>query len=74
MSHSSRGRFSFACRFASIQVADKICTKNRHYAEYSGYWVQTEFIGEREGHRTTFYDSVSGKPLFIAPKVGRCKL
>jgi hypothetical protein len=26
------------------EVADRICTKNRHYAEHSGYFVKTGFI------------------------------
>lgn len=51
------------------QTADKICSFNRHYAEYAGYWESTNFLTEvdREGE-TTYYDSVSGKPLFIAPR------
>ncbi|KAJ1422741.1 hypothetical protein B484DRAFT_332077 [Ochromonadaceae sp. CCMP2298] len=50
-------------------VADRICCFNRHYAEYSGYWEKTNFLTEvdREGE-TTYYDSVSGKPLFVAPR------
>ena len=51
------------------KTADKICSFNRHYAEYAGYWESTSFLDEvdREGE-TTYYDSVSGKPLFIAPR------
>lgn len=26
--------------------ADKICCFNRHYAEYSGYWLSTNFLKE----------------------------
>lgn len=50
-------------------LADRICCYNRHYAEHSGYWLTTNFLKEvdRKGE-TTFYDSVSGKPLFIAPR------
>ena len=53
------------------KVADKICSFNRHYAEYGGYWTSTSFLKEvdRSG-LTTYYDTVTGKPLFIAP-VGR---
>lgn len=46
---------------------------NRHYAEYAGYWTSTTFVEEareqyaKEG-QITFYDSNTGKPLFIAPK------
>ena len=51
------------------KTADKICSFNRHYAEYAGYWEATNFLAEvdREGE-TTYYDSVTGKPLFIAPR------
>jgi len=49
-------------------TADRICCFNRHYAEHSGYWLETKFLQEvdKEGI-TTYYDSVSGKPLFRAP-------
>ena len=54
--------------------ADNICSYNRHYAEHSGYawtanitWVE-QCRGLKEGDTITYYDSVSGKPLFIAPK------
>jgi peptide methionine sulfoxide reductase MsrB len=51
------------------KTADKICSFNRHYAEFAGYWATTNFLDEvdRTGE-TTYYDSVSGKPLFIAPR------
>mmetsp|Transcript_15799 Transcript_15799/g.34248 ORF Transcript_15799/g.34248 Transcript_15799/m.34248 type:complete len:231 (-) Transcript_15799:146-838(-) len=50
-------------------TADKICSFNRHYAEYAGYWTSTAFLAEvdRSGE-TTFYDSVTGLPLFTAPR------
>ena len=51
-------------------TADRICSYNRHYAEYAGYYKRTTFIAAfsaAEGE-TTFYDSVSGKPLFVAPR------
>lgn len=52
------------------KVADNICCFNRHYAEHSGYWTKTSFLSEVEtsGNEITFYDSVTGKPLFIAPR------
>eukprot|EP00798_Chlamydomonas_sp_ICE-L_P000524 gene524-1937_t len=51
------------------QTADKICSFNRHYAEHGGYWLKTNFLKEIDTDgETTFYDSVSGKPLFIAPR------
>ena len=58
------------------QTADRIVSFNRHWAERAGYWETTEFVTflkgydfEKEGP-ITFYDSVTGKPLFRAP-VGR---
>eukprot|EP01083_Nonionella_stella_P146416 460431_1 len=53
--------------------ADNICNFNRHYAEHSGYFESTTFLqaakkAEKEGTTMTFYDSNTGKPLFIAPK------
>jgi hypothetical protein len=45
---------------------------NRHYAEHSGYFTaKTSFLQDvdrTEGSETTYYDSVSGKPLFVAPR------
>ena len=60
----------YGCDF---ETADKICCFNRHYAEHSGYafmnprtWLaHLAKVGDAE---VTYYDSVSGKPLFIAPK------
>jgi hypothetical protein len=54
----------------SREKADNICCFNRHYAEHSGYWLKTNFLKElnKEGGPITFYDSVTGKPLFVAPK------
>jgi len=51
--------------------ADRICSFNRHYAEYAGYWKTTDYLKEvsRTGP-TVYYDSVTGKPLFVAP-IGR---
>eukprot|EP01084_Bolivina_argentea_P198023 339224_1 len=50
-------------------TADRICCFNRDSAENSGYWQTTTFLQEvDEQNTTTFYDSVTGKPLFIAPK------
>ena len=53
------------------KVADRICNFNRHYAEYSGYWRKTNFLKEVKASQEaeiTFYDSNTGKPLFIAPR------
>ena len=51
--------------------ADQITNYNRRFAEFGGYWKETDFLKEvsREGP-TTYYDSVTGKPLFVAP-IGR---
>ena len=56
-----------------VETADRICCFNRHYAEHSGYaftsqrsWVST--ITANGGAEVTYYDSVTGKPLFIAPR------
>ena len=53
----------------------RICNFNRHYAEPSGYWKRSStFLSDmndkvKEGKQTmTFYDSNTGKPLFVAPK------
>ena len=44
-------------------TADRICTRNRHYAEHSGYFRTTTFMDEVDREKeTTYYDSVSGKP------------
>jgi hypothetical protein len=40
-----------------------------HYAEHSGYFETTEYLSTVDRTKeTTYYDSVSGKPLFIAPR------
>lgn len=50
---------------------DRICNFNRHYAEYAGYWKSTKFLSEVPRDKpTVYYDSVTGKPLFVAP-IGR---
>ena len=53
------------------KTADRICNFNRHYAEYAGYWETTNFLKEvSRDEPTVYYDSVTGKPLFVAP-IGR---
>ena len=51
-------------------VADRICNFNRHYAEHSGYFLQTKWLQEvqHQQEATTYYDSNSGHPLFMAPQ------
>lgn len=52
-----------------VSTADRICNYNRHYAEQAGYWETTSFLSEAsQEDEITFYDSNTGKPLFIAPK------
>ena len=57
----------YGCDF---ETADRICCYNRHYAEHSGYFMmKTRWDKEVDKTKeTTYYDSVSGKPLFIAPR------
>ena len=56
------------------KLADRICNFNRHYAEHSSYFQSTDFIDEAEAafqegkSEITFYDSNTGKPLFVAPR------
>jgi peptide methionine sulfoxide reductase MsrB len=51
-------------------TADKICCFNRHYAEQSGYWLSTSFLEDESeaSGEITFRDSITGKPLFVAPR------
>lgn len=52
-----------------LQTADHICCFNRHFAERSGYFLETSFLDdEKDSHPLTFYDSVTGKALFVAPR------
>eukprot|EP00286_Rhodomonas_abbreviata_P000425 CAMPEP_0181290086 /NCGR_PEP_ID=MMETSP1101-20121128/1230_1 /TAXON_ID=46948 /ORGANISM="Rhodomonas abbreviata, Strain Caron Lab Isolate" /LENGTH=261 /DNA_ID=CAMNT_0023394355 /DNA_START=57 /DNA_END=842 /DNA_ORIENTATION=- len=51
------------------ELADKICNFNRHFAENAGYFTKTSWLKEIDQTvETTYYDSVTGKPLFIAPR------
>lgn len=53
----------------SYKLADKISNYNRHFAEFGGYFQSTSFedvVASANGP-VTFYDSVTGKPLFVAP-------
>ena len=53
----------------SNKLADKICNYNRHFAETRGYFQFTNFeetVLNANGP-VTFYDSVTSKPLFVAP-------
>ena len=52
-------------------TADRICNYNRHYAEYSGYFLKTSLLQEIKDNgnkEMEFYDSNSGKLLFFGPK------
>ena len=62
------GKLRWGCK---EDLADRICSYNRHYAENGGYWERsTTFLSDEElsAGDTTFYDSVTGKPLFNAGK------
>ena len=69
---TSSGPVKAALRWGcDSKLADRICSFNRHYAEHSGYWLETNFLKEVDkssGVETTFYDSVTGRPLFVAPR------
>jgi len=57
------------------KLADRICSYNRHFAEMGGYfrstnWEEAVLAAAKGGEPITFYDSVTGKPLFVAP-IGR---
>lgn len=51
-------------------TADRICNFNRHYAEFAGYWTTTTFLQyvKENPKEIDFFDSVTGKLLFTAPK------
>jgi hypothetical protein len=52
------------------RLADKITNFNRNFAENGGYFKSTTFeetVLQAKGEPITFYDSVSGKALFVAP-------
>mmetsp|Transcript_24733 Transcript_24733/g.49205 ORF Transcript_24733/g.49205 Transcript_24733/m.49205 type:complete len:160 (-) Transcript_24733:125-604(-) len=53
-----------------FKTADKICNFNRHYAEYSGYFMNSNFPKEESAAsgEITFYDSNTGRPLFFSPR------
>ena len=51
------------------KLADKIVNFNRHFAEMGGQFRSTQWeckVMQAEGP-LTYYDSVTGKPLFVAP-------
>mmetsp|Transcript_7515 Transcript_7515/g.12522 ORF Transcript_7515/g.12522 Transcript_7515/m.12522 type:complete len:219 (+) Transcript_7515:107-763(+) len=57
----------------NIQMADQVCNFNRHGAENRGYWDTTSFYEQAkkefdETGEVKFYDSNTGKLLFMAPK------
>lgn len=61
----------------SNKLADKICCYNRHFAENSFSFTKSTWedelrqaVADNGGKPMTFYDSVTGKPLFMAP-IGR---
>ena len=52
------------------EKADEICCFNRHWAEHSGYFLETSWLDEvgKQSGPAEYYDSVSGKLLFTAPR------
>jgi len=55
---------------SSESTGNQICCHNRDYAEYFGYWRSTDFpfVKDPAQAEITFYDSVTGHPLFVAPR------
>jgi peptide methionine sulfoxide reductase MsrB len=55
---------------AAVSTADRISCFNRAAAEFAGYWRSTDFLKSESAAsgEITFYDTISGKPLFIAPR------
>jgi len=52
-----------------VQLADRICNYNRMWAENAGYFTTTRFFKDVDRQsETSFYDSVTGKLLFVAPR------
>lgn len=51
------------------KLADRICNFNRHFAEMGGYFRSTSWEDQvmKAPGPLTYYDSVTGKPLFVAP-------
>ena len=51
------------------KLADKICNYNRHFAEMGGYFRSTDWEDQvlQASGPLTYFDSVTGKPLFVAP-------
>jgi peptide methionine sulfoxide reductase MsrB len=58
----------------SRSMADRIVSYNRHFAEPAGSFGDTNLeqvvLDNKNNMPVTFYDSVTGKPLFVAP-IGR---
>ena len=56
------------------EIANRICCHNSVYAEHGGYWKTTTFLASEGSARSgpasevTFYDSVTGLALFVAPR------
>ena len=50
-------------------VANNICSFNRHLAEPRGAFQGTSWLPTvNHGRKVIYYDSVTGKPLFVAPR------
>ena len=54
---------------AKRELSDGISCYNRFFAEPAGYYQNTSLEKDlRKNGQLTFYDSVTGKPLFVAPR------
>merc|ERR1712176_690525 len=55
---------------ADVPTANKIACFNRRGAEFRGYFQTTNFLKTESAAsgEITFYDSITNKPLFIAPR------
>ena len=65
------GLVSFLGATLDYEVADRICCHNHRFAEIRGYLAapEVDLFGRLDPSvETTFYDSVCGIPLFIAPR------
>ena len=53
-----------------VATADNICCFNRHYAEGSqSFATNTQYMSDLlSGGEVTYYDSITSKPLFVAPR------
>jgi len=54
-----------------VKTADRICCKNRHYAEHSGYFSTSAVTWLDDVSRsepTEYFDAVHSKRVFVGPR------